>query len=70
MQLLNAALAAGWGANWLTGWACHDAQWREQNLGLMPDEWIAGFIHIGTESIAPPERPRPDMDALTEWIEA
>lgn len=70
MQLLSAALAAGWGANWLTGWACHDPVWREQTLGLMPHEWIAGMIHIGTETSAPPERPRPDLDAITEWIEA
>ena len=70
MQLLNAALAAGWGANWLSGWASHDPTWREQNLGLMPREWIAGFIHIGTETSTPPDRPRPDMDSITEWIEA
>lgn len=70
MQLLNAALAAGWGANWLSGWASHDPAWREQNLGLMPHEWIAGFIHIGTETSTPPDRPRPDMDSITEWIEA
>lgn len=70
MQLVNAALAAGWGANWLTGWACHDTAWREQTLGLMPHEWIAGFIHIGTESSIPPERPRPDLDAITEWLDA
>lgn len=70
MQLLNAALAAGWGANWLTGWACHDPVWREQTLGLMPDEWIAGMIHIGTETSAPPDRPRPNLDAITEWLEA
>lgn len=69
MQLLNAALAAGWGANWLTGWASHDRDWREANLGLMPHEWIAGIIHIGTETSAPPERPRPDMDRIVEWIE-
>ena len=70
MQLLNAALAAGWGANWVTGWASHDPAWREQQLGLMPHEWIAGIIHIGSESSAPPDRPRPDMDAITEWLEA
>ena len=70
MQLLNAALAAGWGANWLSGWASHDRDWRERNLGLMPHEWIAGIIHIGTETIAPPERPRPSLDAITEWIDA
>ena len=58
MQLLNAALAAGWGANWLSGWASHDRTWREAHLGLMPHEWIAGFVHIGTERNTPPERPR------------
>ena len=70
MQLLNACLAAGWGANWLSGWASHDRDWRERNLGLMPHEWIAGIIHIGTERMAPPERPRPNLDAIVEWIEA
>ena len=70
LQLVNAALAAGWGANWLSGWASHDRDWRERNLGLMPHEWIAGVIHIGTETSAPPERPRPDTDAMTEWFSA
>lgn len=70
MQLLNASLAAGWGANWLSGWVSHDRDWRERNLALMPHEWIAGIIHIGTERNAPPERPRPDIDAITEWFEA
>ena len=70
LQLVNAALAAGWGANWLSGWASHDRDWRESNLGLMPHEWIAGVVHIGTETNPPPERPRPDTDAMTEWFSA
>ncbi|MEM7719293.1 MAG: nitroreductase [Pseudomonadota bacterium] len=70
MQLLNAALAAGWGANWLSGWASHDISWRESQLGLMPHESIAGILHLGTETSAPPERPRPDIDSITEWIDA
>jgi nitroreductase len=68
--LLSGALAAGWGANWLTSWVSHDQNWREQNLGLMPHEWIAGFIHIGTEKFTPPDRPRPDLDRIVEWIDA
>ena len=68
MQLLNAALAAGWGANWLSGWASHDREWREANLGLASHEWVAGLIHIGTGSATPPDRPRPDLDAKTEWV--
>lgn len=68
LALLNAALAAGWGANWLSGWASHDPQFRAAGLNLDPSETIAGFIHIGTEKMAPPERPRPDLDAITSWV--
>ncbi|MEO9863002.1 MAG: nitroreductase family protein [Yoonia sp.] len=68
LSLLNAALAAGWGANWLSGWASHDATFAREGLGLADHETIAGFIHIGTETSAPPERPRPDIDAITTWV--
>jgi len=68
LGLLNAALAAGWGANWLTGWASHDRGFATTALGLAPHERIAGFVHIGTETSAPPERPRPDLDTVTEWM--
>lgn len=68
LALLNAALAAGWGANWLSGWASHDAEFRTQTLGLADHERIAGFIHLGTETSAPPERPRPDVETITTWV--
>ena len=68
LALLNAALAAGWGANWLSGWASHDPTFVQGNLGLAPQERIAGFIHIGTETSAPPERPRPDLATITTWV--
>ena len=70
LALLNAALAAGWGANWLSGWPSHDAGFCAEALGLEPHERVAGFIHIATETNAPPERPRPDLATLTEWVEA
>lgn len=65
LALLNAALAAGWGANWLTGWPSHDRNFMSEGLGLATHERIAGLVHIATETAAPPERPRPDMDAIT-----
>lgn len=68
LALLNAALASGWGANWLSGWPSHDAQWGQTYLGLTDQERIAGFIHIATENVTPPERPRPDVAALTTRI--
>lgn len=70
LALLNAALASGWGANWLTGWAAHDRTFVAEHLGLAELETVAGFIHLGTESNAPPERPRPDLDAITTWVSA
>ena len=66
LGLVNAALASGWGANWLTGWPAYDAHVQEA-LGLAGQEWVAGFIHLGTAQGIPPERPRPDIAALTTW---
>ncbi len=68
LALLNAALAAGWGANWLSGWQVHDAAFCRQAFGLQGNERVAGLIHIATEGKTPPERPRPDVAALTEWV--
>ncbi|MCG6902832.1 MAG: nitroreductase [Rhodobacter sp.] len=68
LALLNAALAAGWGANWLSGWASHDRRFMAEGLGLADHETIAGLIHIGTETSTPPDRPRPDIDAITTWL--
>lgn len=69
LALLNAALAAGWGANWLSGWASHDRQFCVDTLGLAENERVAGFVHIATEHSTPSERPRPDLDAITTWVE-
>lgn len=68
LQLLNAALAAGWGANWLSGWAAHDHAFLRDGLGLAPSESIAAFVVIGTQTRVPPERPRPDVAAKTRWL--
>lgn len=68
LSLLNAALASGWGANWLSGWASHDRGFMRDGLGLADHEKIAGIIHIGTETAAPPERPRPDIEGITTWL--
>ena len=65
--LLQAAQAAGFGAQWLTGWAAYDAEVRER-LGVSEEEAIVGFIHIGTAQIEAPERDRPDAATLLrDW---
>ena len=68
LSMLNAALASGWGANWLTGWMASDRAFLRNGLSLSKSEFVAGFIHIGTERFTPPERPRPDVDAITTWV--
>ena len=67
LALLNAALAAGWGANWLSGWPSHDRAFLAEGFGLEDHERIAGLIHIGTENSTPPDRPRPDIESITTW---
>ncbi len=69
LSLVNAALAQGFGACWLSGYAAHDRAFCDRGLSLAPHERIAGFIHIGRAEITPPDRPRPDVAALTTWLE-
>lgn len=68
LALVNAALAAGWGANWLSGWPSHDRGFMSEAFDLADLERIAGLIHIGTETSVPPDRPRPDIDQITTWM--
>ena len=67
LSLVNAGLAAGWGANWLTGWLSHDKKLVSETFGLQINERVAGIIYFGTETVAPPERPRPDLAEIVTW---
>jgi nitroreductase len=68
LSLVNACLAAGWGAGWLTGWRARHARFGARGLGLADHESVAGFVHVGTETRPPAERPRPDMAAIVTWM--
>jgi hypothetical protein len=46
-----------------------DREWLKAGLGAAPEEFVAGFVHIGTETAAPPERPRPDIATITTWLD-
>jgi nitroreductase len=69
LQLLNAALASGWAAGWVTGWAAHDRRFLPALLDLAPSETVVGLVHIGTGP-EQADRPRPDVAAISRWIEA
>ena len=67
MNIVTAATALGYGANWLTGWFAFDRDVLD-GLGLKADEKIAGFIHIGTPSKPSEDRPRPALsDIVTRF---
>ena len=65
LALVNAALASGWGASWLTGWTATDRPFLTNQLNLEEHEFVAGYIHLGSKSFQPPERPRPDFKSKT-----
>jgi nitroreductase len=65
MNLLLAADAMGFAANWITDWYAYDDR-ATAVLGLGPGERVAGFIHLGTLPEPPLERVRPDVAAITE----
>jgi len=66
-QLLLAAQAFGFGAQWLTGWAAYHRR-IHATLGLADNEEILGFIHIGTPAGSLPDHARPDVASLvSDW---
>ena len=65
-NLLIAAGALGYGANWITDWYSYDDQARAV-LGLASHEAVAGFIYLGTVSEPPQERDRPDYASRVSW---
>ncbi|MBX3548120.1 MAG: nitroreductase [Xanthobacteraceae bacterium] len=67
MNLLNAAQALGFGANWLTGWAAFDKSSKEL-FGLADNEQIVGFIHIGSVKGEIFQRARPDLSQIVNKI--
>ena len=62
-NILMAANALGFEAQWLTAWYVYEDAARGI-LGLEDGERIAGIIHIGSSNIPKNERPRPEIDAV------
>lgn len=67
MNLVTAAHALGFAANWITEWYAYDRRVLDA-LGLDPAEKIAGFVHIGRAVKPPEDRPRPPLaDIVTRF---
>ena len=63
MNLVTAAHALGFAANWITEWYAYDRRVLDA-LGLAPNEKIAGFVHIGRAVRPPEDRPRPPLSEI------
>jgi nitroreductase len=67
MNLVVAAHALGYGANWVSGWAAYDRP-ALTLIGIGIDERVAGFIHIGTPRSAQEERSRPALNDIVKYL--
>jgi nitroreductase len=67
MNVVLAAHALGFAANWMTEWYAYDRRVLDA-IGLQPNERIAGFVHIGRPAQPPVDRPRPPLaDIVTRF---
>ncbi len=66
-NMLVAATASGFVAQWVTEWYAYHPVVKER-LGLRAGERIAGFIYIGTPAEALEERPRPEMEKIVTFF--
>jgi nitroreductase len=64
MNLIHAAHAHGFVANWLTGWAAYSPHITTA-FGLGEQDRIAGYFFIGTPARELEERPRPVPASIT-----
>jgi nitroreductase len=64
-NLLVAASAMGFAAQWLTEWYAYDRAVKTE-LGLSPGERVAGFIYVGSAACDAEERPR-KAPRVTRW---
>ncbi len=65
-NMVIAATALGYGAQWLTGWASY-SKYVARALNMTADEKIAGFMFFGSHSRSPTERPRPNPADHVTW---
>lgn len=63
-NILIAANAMGFAAQWLSEWYAYDREILAE-MGLSDAERIAGFIYIGKATKDPTERGRPDINEIT-----
>lgn len=66
-NIVHAAYAMGFAANWVSRWYAFDTD-AMRMLGAKDGEKFVGFIHIGTPAAVIEDRPRPSLDEIvSNW---
>jgi nitroreductase len=66
-NIVLAATAMGYHAQWQTDWVAYDAE-ACAAMGLKAPERISGLVYLGTSTVPLEDRPRPDVKSLlTRW---
>lgn len=66
-NLVHAAYAMGFAAQWVTRWYAFDPE-ASKMLGAVDGEKFIGFVHIGTPTASIEDRPRPALEeVVTSW---
>ena len=68
LDMVVAANALGYDAQWLTEWYAFDEALKS-GFGAADSERIAGFIHIGTRTMPKTERARPVISEVLSLME-
>jgi nitroreductase len=68
-NLVLAAQAHGFDAQWQSDWVAYD-EGAKAAMGVAAQENVAGLIYVGISSVPLEDRPRPDARALTTFWRA
>ena len=67
MNVVHAAHALGYAAQWVTGWPAYDDSVKSA-LGIPAGDQLVGWIHVGSGAPAGADRPRPAVaDVMSYW---
>ncbi len=68
-NILNASIALGYGAQWVTEWYSNNERLLTYLGGNKDTDKFAGFIYIGKSSEKPTERKRANVNDVVEFLD-
>ena len=68
MNIVTAAQALGYGAQWVTEWYSYNDKMLTELGGVAGKDQIAGFIYVGEKTEQPKERRRPETNDVIDYV--